>query len=125
MLGVFKIPRPPCCVLSWSGHSFEPDDPDYEEDVQDALARMQNYLAEMEEVCAYLVSSTEAPEGADFDYNEFWEDVKKSLEELGVYRDVAGEEDQQMKRDRAEEAGQQRLPFQESKIFESWAKIIK
>jgi len=110
--------------LEWAD-SFEPDDPDYEEDVQDALARMQNFLAEMEEVCAYLVSSTEAPEGADFDYNEFWEDVKERLEALGVYRDVAGEEDQQMKRDRAEAAGQQRLPFQESKIFESWAKIIK
>jgi len=110
--------------LEWMDY-FEPDDPDYEEDVEEALARMNNYLEEMQDVCEYLVSPNAAPEGAEFDYNEFWEDVQERLEALGVYRDVAGEEDRQTKRDQEEEAGQLRLPLQESKILKSWAKIIK
>ena len=110
--------------LEWID-SFEPDDPDYEEDVEEALARLTNYLDEMQEVSEYLVSPNAAPEEAEFDYNGFWEGVQERLEELGVYRDVAGEEDRQLKRDQEEAAGQQRLPFQESKVFESWAKIIK
>ena len=97
----------------------------YEEDVEEALARLTNYLDEMQEVSEYLVSTTTAPEGAEFDYNGFWEGVQERLEALGVYRDVAGEEDRQTKRDQEEEAGQLRLPLEESKIFESWAKIIK
>ena len=110
--------------LEWAD-SFEPYDPDDKEDVQEALERLQSFLAEMEEVSAYLVSSNAAPEEAEFDYNEFWEGVQEKLEEYGVYRDVAGEEDEQTKREREEEEGQQRLPLQESKILESWAKIIK
>ena len=55
----------------------------------------------------------------------FWEGVQERLEALGVYRDVAGEEDRQTKRDQEEEAGQLRLPLQESQIPKSWAKIIK
>ena len=110
--------------LEWAD-SFEPDDPDYEEDVQEALERLQSFLAEMEEVSEYLVSATTAPEEAGFDYNGFWEGVQERLEELGVYRDVAGEEDRQMKRDQEEAAGQLRLPLEEAKVFESWAKIIK
>jgi len=110
--------------LEWMDY-FEPDDPDYEEDVEEALARLTNYLDEMQEVSEYLVSPNAAPEGAEFDYNGFWEGVQERLEALGVYRDVAGEEDRQTKRDQEEEAGQLRLPLEESKILKSWAKIIK
>ena len=105
--------------------SFEPDDPDEPEDVAEELARLNNYLDEMQDVSEYLISTTAAPEEADFDYNGFWEGVQERLEALGVYRDIAGEEDRQTKRDQEEEAGQQTLPFQESKVFSSWAKIIK
>ena len=110
--------------LEWMDY-FEPDDPDYEEDVEEALARLTNYLDEMQEVSEYLVSPVAAPEAAGFDYNDFWEGVQERLEELGVYRDVAGEEDRQLKRDQEEAAGQLRLPLQESQIPKSWAKIIK
>ena len=110
--------------LEWMDY-FEPDDPDYEEDVEEALARLTNYLDEMQEVSEYLVSPNAAPEAAGFDYNGFWEGVQERLEELGVYRDVAGEEDRQLKRDQEEAAGQLRLPLQESQIPKSWAKIIK
>ena len=110
--------------LEWL-ESFEPDDPDYEEDVELALARLTNYLDEMQEVSEYLVSDTAAPEGAEFDYNGFWEGVQERLEALGVYRDLAGEEDRQTKRDQEEAGGQLRLPLEESKILKSWAKIIK
>ena len=110
--------------LEWFD-SFEPDDPDYEEDVEEALARLTNYLDEMQEVSEYLVSTTAAPEGAEFDYNGFWEGVQERLEALGVYRDVAGEEDRQTKRDQEEEAGQLRLPLEESRIVQRWSKIIK
>ena len=72
-----------------------------------------------------MVSDFEADEEAEFDYNGFWEGIQAVLESYGVYRDVAGEEDRQLKRDQEEAAGQQRLPLQESKVFESWAKIIK
>ena len=110
--------------LEWFD-SFEPDDPDYEEDVEEALARLTNYLDEMQEVSEYLVSPNAAPEEAEFDYNGFWEGVQERLEALGVYRDVAGEEDRQLKRDQEEAAGQLRLPLEESKVFAKWAKIIK
>ena len=110
--------------LEWMDY-FEPDDPDYEEDVEEALARLTNYLDEMQEVSEYLVSPNAAPEEAEFDYNGFWEGVQERLEALGVYRDVAGEEDRQLKRDQEEAAGQLRLPLEESKILKSWAKIIK
>ena len=110
--------------LTWS-ESFRPYDANDEQDVAEEIGRLTNFLAEMEEVSAYLVSSNAAPEEAEFDYNEFWEGIQEKLEEYGVYRDVAGEEDEQTKRDREEEEGQQRLPLQESKILESWAKIIK
>ena len=110
--------------LTWS-ESFRPYDANDEQDVAEEIGRLTNFLAEMEEVSAYLVSSSAAPEEAEFDYNEFWEGIQEKLEEYGVYRDVAGEEDEQTKRDREEEEGQQRLPLQESKILESWAKIIK
>ena len=89
------------------------------------MARLTNYLDEMQEVSEYLVSPNAAPEGAEFDYNGFWEGVQERLEALGVYRDVAGEEDRQTKRDQEEEAGQLRLPLEESKILKSWVKIIK
>ena len=110
--------------LTWS-ESFRPYDANDEQDVAEEIGRLTNFLADMEEVSAYLVSSNAAPEEAEFDYNEFWEGIQEKLEEYGVYRDVAGEEDEQTKRDREEEEGQQRLPLQESKILESWAKIIK
>ena len=89
------------------------------------MARLTNYLDEMQEVSEYLVSPNAAPEGAEFDYNGFWEGVQERLEALGVYRDVAGEEDRQLKRDQEEEAGQRRLPLGESQVFNNWAKIIK
>ena len=110
--------------LEWV-ESFEPEDIDYQEDVAEELARLSNYLDEMREVSAYLVSDEAAPEEAEFDYNGFWEGIQAVLESYGVYRDVAAEEDRQLKRDQEEAAGQQRLPLQESKVFESWAKIIK
>ena len=110
--------------LEWV-ESFEPEDIDYQEDVAEELARLSNYLDEMREVSAYLVSDEAAPEEAEFDYNGFWEGVQAVLESYGVYRDVAAEEDRQLKRDQEEAAGQQRLPLQESEVFESWAKIIK
>ena len=110
--------------LEWMDY-FEPDDPDYEKDVEEALARLTNYLDEMQEVSEYLVSPNAAPEGAEFDYNGFWEGVQERLEALGVYRDVAGEEDRQTKRDQEEEAGQLRLPLEESRIIQRWSKIIK
>ena len=110
--------------LEWV-ESFEPEDIDLQEDVAEELARLSNYLDEMREVSAYLVSDFEADEEAEFDYNGFWEGIQAVLESYGVYRDVAGEEDRQLKRDQEEAEGQQRLPLQESKVFESWAKIIK
>jgi hypothetical protein len=79
----------------------------------------------MQDVSEYLISTTAAPEEADFDYNGFWEGVQERLEALGVYRDIAGEEDRQTKRDQEEEAGQQTLPFQESKVFELLGKNYK
>ena len=110
--------------LEWAD-SFEPDDPDEPTHVQEALARLEAYLGEMEEVCAYLVSSTEAPAEAEFEYNEFWEDVQKRLEELGVYRDLAGEIDAEEDREREKDRGQLDLGLWESRAVQRWSKIIK
>ncbi len=107
--------------LEWVD-SFEPDDPDYEEDVAEALARLNNYLNEMQDVCEYLVSPNAAPEEAEFDYNGFWEGVQERLEALGVYRDVAGEIDAAEEREKSD---QMELPLQEQRIIQRWSKIIK
>ena len=106
--------------LVWEDN-FEPTDTEHEEDVKDELGRLVNFLDEMQDVSGYLVSSTAAPEEAEFDYNEFHERVQKRLEEYGVYRDVAGEIDAEEERDRA----QLGLPLQESRIIQRWSKIIK
>ena len=101
--------------------TFEPDDLENEEDVQETLGRLGNFLDEMSEISGYLVSPNAAPEEAEFDYNEFWEQVQQRLEEYGVYRDVAGEIDAETERDRA----QMDLPWQEQRIIQRWSKIIK
>jgi hypothetical protein len=101
---------------------FEPTDPEDEEEVKEELGRLTNYLDEMQEVSAYLVSPNAAPEEAEFDYNAFWERIQKRLEEYGVYRDVAGEIDAADERDKSD---QMDLPLQESRIIHRWSKIIK
>ena len=107
--------------LLWD-ETFEPRDLDDEEDVQEELGRLSNYLDEMQEISAYLVSPNAAPEEAEFDYNDFWERIQKRLEEYGVYRDVAGEIDAADERDRSD---QMDLPLQEQRIIQRWSKIIK
>ena len=90
--------------LLWD-ETFEPRDLDDEEDVQGELMRLRNFLDEMSEISAYLVSPNAAPEEAEFDYNGFWERIQKRLEEYGVYRDVAGEIDAADERDREAQLG--------------------
>ena len=90
--------------LLWD-ETFEPRDLDDEEDVQGELMRLRNFLDEMSEISAYLVSPNAAPEEAEFDYNAFWERIQKRLEEYGVYRDVAGEIDAADERDREAQLG--------------------
>ncbi len=107
--------------LVWEDN-FEPTDTEDEEDVKEELGRLVNFLDEMQDVSGYLVSSTAAPEEAEFDYNEFHERVQKRLEEYGVYRDLAGEIDAEDERDKS---GQMELPLQEQRIIQRWSKIIK
>ena len=106
--------------LVWEDN-FEPTDTEHEADVKDELGRLTEFLDEMQDVSGYLVSSTAAPEEAEFDYNEFHEKVQKRLEEYGVYRDLAGEIDAEDERDRK----QIDLPLQETRIIQRWSKIIK
>ena len=107
--------------LVWEDN-FEPTDTEDEEDVKEELGRLVNFLDEMQDVSGYLVSTTAAPEEAEFDYNEFHERVQKRLEEYGVYRDLAGEIDAEDERDKSD---QMELPLQESRIIQRWSKIIK
>jgi hypothetical protein len=102
--------------------NFEPTDTEDEEDVKEELGRLVNFLDEMQDVSGYLVSSTAAPEEAEFDYNEFHERVQKRLEEYGVYRDLAGEIDAEEERDRSD---QMDLPLQEQRIIQRWSQIIQ
>ena len=107
--------------LIWSD-SFEPEDLDNEEQVKHEIERLLEFLDEMQDVSGYLVSTTAAPEEAEFDYNEFHEKVQKRLEAYGVYRDLAGEIDAEEERERS---GQMDLPLQEQRIIQRWSKIIK
>ena len=106
--------------LVWEDN-FEPTDTEHEADVKEELGRLTAFLDEMQYLSAYLVSSTAAPEEAEFDYNEFHERVQKRLEEYGVYRDVAGEIDAEEERGRT----LMDLPLQEQRIIQRWSKIIK
>ena len=107
--------------LYWSD-SFEPEDIENEEHVKHELERLLEFLAEIQHISKWLVSSQAAPEDAEFDYNEFHEKVQKRLEEYGVYRDLAGEIDAEDERERS---GQMELPLQEQRIIQRWQQIIK
>ena len=107
--------------LIWSD-GFEPEDLDNEEDVKHEIERLLEFLDEMQHASKWLVSPNAAPEEAEFDYNEFHEQVQQRLEEYGVYRDVAGEIDAEEERDKS---GQMDLPLQERRIIQRWSKIIK
>ena len=107
--------------MIWS-ESFEPTDIEDEEDVKQELGLLVKFLDEMQNISGYLVSSTAAPEEAEFDYNEFHERVQKRLEAYGVYRDLAGEIDAEDERDKSD---QMDLPLQEARIIQRWSKIIK
>ena len=107
--------------LVWEDN-FEPTDTEDEEDVKHELGRLTEFLDEMQDVSGYLVSTTAAPEEAEFDYNDFHEKVQKRLEEYGVYRDLAGEIDAEEER---EHSGQMDLPLQEQRIIQRWSTIIK
>ena len=106
--------------MLWQGH-FEPEESEDEniDVVQAELKELTLFLAEMEEIAANLVNTHSVE---DFDYNGFWEQVQKKLEEYGVYRDIAGELDAEEER---ESSGQIDLPLQESRTLELWSKIIK
>ena len=99
--------------LTWS-EAFRPSNTDDPSDVAEELARLTNFLEEMSQISAYLVSPEVAPEEAKFDYNVFWEGIQERLEKYGVYRDVAGEIDAETERDRA----QMDLPLQESRVIQ-------
>jgi len=103
---------------------FQPND-DEEETVKSELDRLDSYLIEIAEISDYLVSDETAPEEAKFDYNAFHEGIQKKLEAYGVYRDIAGEQDEKRKREKAELAGQTTLPLQEQRIIQRWSRIIK
>ena len=105
--------------------SFEPTDPEDQEEVKQELGLLVEFLDEMQDVSGYLVSTTAAPEEANFDYNEFHERVQKRLEEYGVYRDLAGEIDAEEERGREMDRGQMDLGLWESRIIQRWSKIIK
>lgn len=107
--------------LIWEDY-FEPDDIDDEEAIKEELERLKNHLEELQEISSYLVSDEAAPEEAEFDYNEFWERVEERLKALGVYRDIAAEEDAEEERSKS---GQLELPLQEQRTIQRWAKIIK
>ena len=117
----------------WSD-SFEPEDLDNEEQVKHEIERLLEFLDEIQHISKWLVSSTAAPEEAEFDYNEFHEAVQKRLEAYGVYRDLAGEIDAEEERDRAQmdlplrqSAGEMDYDYglSESRIIQRWSKIIK
>jgi hypothetical protein len=103
--------------LVWM-EGFQPDG-DEEEVVQRELERLGNYLEEMSEISGYLVDQQSHEE---FDYNEWWTKIEKQLEDLGVYRDIAGEIDAEDERDRSP---QLELPLQEQRIMRHWQQIIK
>ena len=109
--------------MAWEGLFFADDE--NEDDVKSELAELNSFLAEMSEISAYLISNTEAPEEAEFDYNEFYERIEKRLEAYGVYRDIAGEDDRETEREREKDRGQMDLGLWESRIVQRWAKIIK
>ncbi len=106
--------------MAWEGLFFADDE--NEDDVKSELAELNSFLAEMSEISAYLISNTEAPEEAEFDYNEFYERIEKRLEAYGVYRDIAGEDDRETEREREKDRGQMDLGLWESRIVQRWAK---
>jgi hypothetical protein len=86
----------------------------------------------------WLTSYEAAPDEDNFDYNGFLEGVQEKLEEYGVYRDIAAEQDAETERERAADRGQIDLPLRqsagemdldyglsESRIIQRWSKIIK
>ncbi len=122
--------------MAWGGLFFANDE--NEDDVKSELVELDSFLSEMSEISDYLISNTEAPEEAEFDYNEFYERIEKRLEAYGVYRDIAGEEDRETERQRAADRGQIDLPLRqsagemdydyglsESRIIQRWSKLIK
>jgi hypothetical protein len=122
--------------MAWEGLFFADDE--NEDDVKSELVELDSFLSEMSEISDYLISNTEAPEEAEFDYNEFYERIEKRLEAYGVYRDIAGEEDRETERQRDADRGQIDLPLRqsagemdydyglsESRIIQRWSKIIK
>ncbi len=122
--------------MAWGGLFFANDE--NEDDVKSELVELDNFLSEMSEISDYLISNTEAPEEAEFDYNEFYERIEKRLEAYGVYRDIAGEEDRETERQRDADRGQIDLPLRqsagemdydyglsESRIIQRWSKLIK
>ena len=122
--------------MAWGGLFFANDE--NEDDVKSELVELDSFLSEMSEISDYLISNTEAPEEAEFDYNEFYERIEKRLEAYGVYRDIAGEEDRETERQRDADRGQIDLPLRqsagemdydyglsESRIIQRWSKLIK
>ena len=119
--------------MAWS-QSFEPDDINDEETVKTELEYLESFLDDVSSISAWLFSPNAAPEEAEFDYNEFHEEVQEKLEALGVYRDLAGEIDAEEERDRAQmdlplrqSAGEMDYDYglSESRIIQRWSKIIK
>ena len=109
--------------MAWEGLFFADDE--NEDDVKSELASLDSFLSEMSEISDYLISNTEAPEEAEFDYNEFYDRIEKRLEAYGVYRDIAGEDDRETEREREKNRGQMDLGLWESRIVRRWSKIIK
>jgi hypothetical protein len=120
--------------LVWM-ESFQRDPGDEEESVQRELELLGNYLEKMSEISGYLVDNQSHEE---FDYNEWWTKIEEQLVDLGVYRDIAGEEDAEELRARERETGQMELPLRqsagemdldyglsESRTLQRWHKLIK
>jgi len=104
---------------------FEPDDINDEETVKTELEYLERFLEDLINISGWLTSPTAAYEDDEFDYNSFYEEVQEKLEALGVYRDIAAEQDAETERERAADRGQMELPLQEQRIIQRWNKIIK
>ena len=123
--------------LVWAA-TFEPDDINDEETVKTELEYLERFLEDLTNLSGWLVHDTAAHEDDEFDYNSFYEEVQEKLEALGVYRDIAGEQDAETERERAADRGQMELPLRqsagemdydyglsESRTFQRWSQIIK
>jgi hypothetical protein len=123
-------------VLMWS-ETFQPDD-DGAESTKEEEVRLGRFLEAVAEMSRWLTSYEAAPDEDHFDYNGFLEGVQEKLEEYGVYRDIAAEQDAETERERAADRGQMDLPLRqsagemdldyglsESRIIQRWATIIK